>query len=148
MTGFGWNCPSGSVEEEENVKSLQTDGQTDDRRQVIRKAHLSFQLKWAKKGDKDFLITLSSWECLHYYHIFGLKTGTVLCSICVIKFTKQSTKSLFDYQNIIIITSVLLILSGPTKILFEQVNIIFVTYSKGQAGKKVNVEPSLHHDIN
>ena len=26
-----------------------TDGQTDDERQVIRKAHLSFQLRWAKK---------------------------------------------------------------------------------------------------
>ena len=29
-------------------KSLQTDGQTNDGRQVIRKAHLSFQLRWAK----------------------------------------------------------------------------------------------------
>mgnify|MGYP003684357691 CR=1 FL=1 len=28
----------------------QTDGQTDDGRQVIRKAHLSFQLRWAKKS--------------------------------------------------------------------------------------------------
>ena len=54
---FGWNWPSGSGEEDENVKSLQTDGQTDgqtdrqtdDARQVIRKAHLSFQLRWAKK---------------------------------------------------------------------------------------------------
>ena len=40
---------SGSGEEDENVKSLQTDrqmdGQTDDGRQVIRKAHLSFQLR-------------------------------------------------------------------------------------------------------
>ena len=35
----------GSGEEDENVKSLQTDGQTDDGRQVIRKAHLSFQLR-------------------------------------------------------------------------------------------------------
>ena len=44
-------------EEDEKVKSLQTDrqtdgqtdGQTDDGRQVIRKAPLSFQLSWAKK---------------------------------------------------------------------------------------------------
>ena len=53
---FGWNWPGGSEEEDENVKSLQTDrqtdrrtdGQTDAGRQVIRKAHLSFQLRWAK----------------------------------------------------------------------------------------------------
>ena len=30
----------------------QTDRQTDDGRQVIRKAHLSFQLRWAKNGQK------------------------------------------------------------------------------------------------
>ena len=50
---FWLNKPSGSGEEDENVKSLQTDrqtdgrtdGQTDDGRQVIRKAHLSFQLR-------------------------------------------------------------------------------------------------------
>ena len=53
---FGWNWASGYWEEDENVKRLQTDGETDrrpdgrtDRRtddgqQVIRKAHLSFQL--------------------------------------------------------------------------------------------------------
>ena len=55
---FGLIWPSGSEEEEdENVKSStdgqqtdrqtdrQTDGRTDDGRQVIRKAHLSFQLR-------------------------------------------------------------------------------------------------------
>ena len=47
---FGWNWLSSSGEEDENVKSLQTDGQTDDVQQVIRKVHLSFQLRWAKKG--------------------------------------------------------------------------------------------------
>ena len=49
---IGWNWSCGSGEEDENMKSLQTDGQTDkqtdDGRQVIRKAHLSFQLRWAK----------------------------------------------------------------------------------------------------
>ena len=47
---FGWNRPSGSGEEMKMWKwrtDRQTDGQTDDRRQVIRKAHLSFQLRWA-----------------------------------------------------------------------------------------------------
>ena len=42
---FGLNWPSGSGEEYENVKSLLTDGQTDDGRQAIRK---SWELKWAK----------------------------------------------------------------------------------------------------
>ena len=45
---FGWNWLSGSGEEDENVKSLQTDRRRDDGRQVIRKAHLSFPLRWAK----------------------------------------------------------------------------------------------------
>ena len=53
-TKFGWNWPSSSGEDE-NVKSLQTDGH--DRQQAIRKAHLSFkahlslQLRWAKNQD-------------------------------------------------------------------------------------------------
>ena len=55
---FGWNWSSGSGEEDENVKSLQTygqtNGQTDDGWQVIRKAHLSFQLRWAKNITRIF----------------------------------------------------------------------------------------------
>ena len=57
---FGWNWPSDSGEEGENVISLQTEKQTDkqtDRQttddRVIRKAHLSFQLRWAKKPDQN-----------------------------------------------------------------------------------------------
>ena len=42
---FGLNWPSGSGEGYENVKSLPTDGQTDDGRQAIRKG---WKLKWAK----------------------------------------------------------------------------------------------------
>ena len=78
---FGWNWPSGPGEEDENVKSLQTDRQTDrrtdgrteDGRHVIRKAHLSLQLKWAKKYSRtkseieiqsvaDILTKI--WECI------------------------------------------------------------------------------------
>ena len=56
---FGWNWSGGSGEEDENVKKLQTDGQTDDGRQVIRKAHLNFQLRWAKN---DLFIKLGITE--------------------------------------------------------------------------------------
>ena len=44
---FGWNWPSGSMQEDENVKSLQID-RWRDRRHAIWKAHLNFQLRWAK----------------------------------------------------------------------------------------------------
>ena len=40
---FGYICLIGCGEENENVKSLQIEGQ-----QAIRKAHLSSQLRWAK----------------------------------------------------------------------------------------------------
>ena len=42
---FWLNWTSGSGEEDEHVKSLQTDGQIDDGQQAIRKAHLSYQLE-------------------------------------------------------------------------------------------------------
>ena len=48
---IGWNWPSDSWEENEIVNSLQTFRQTDrwtDGQQVTRKAHLSFQSRWAK----------------------------------------------------------------------------------------------------
>jgi hypothetical protein len=46
----GQNWPSSSGEEVENVKVYrQTDGQTNDGQRAIRKAHLSFQLRWANK---------------------------------------------------------------------------------------------------
>ena len=65
---FDWNWPSGSGEEDENVKCLQTDrqidGQTDDGKKVIRKAHLSFQLRWAKnlKSSQQRLRRQQQWR--------------------------------------------------------------------------------------
>ena len=50
---FGWNWPSGSGEEDENVKSLRKRRRTtttDNGQILIRKAHLSLWLRWAKKG--------------------------------------------------------------------------------------------------
>ena len=50
---FGWNWPSGSGEEDLNVKSLRTDGGTDGRitgqTDYRRKTHLSLRLRWANK---------------------------------------------------------------------------------------------------
>ena len=66
---FGWNWPKGSAEEDENVKNLQTNRQTgrqtDDGRQVIRNAQLSFQLRWAKNSDT--LIKLSD-DSIHMHY--------------------------------------------------------------------------------
>jgi hypothetical protein len=72
----GWNWPSGSGEEVENVKSLQTDrrsdsqtvrqsdGQTDDGQPAIRIAHLSFQLRWAKNV-MLVCYSIQLWTVLH-----------------------------------------------------------------------------------
>ena len=43
----------------------QTDGQTDDGRQVIRKAHLSFQLRWANKHRGSILDSKFSKNNIH-----------------------------------------------------------------------------------
>ena len=95
---FGWNWPSGSGEEDENVKSLQTDrqtdrrtdrrtdGQTDDGRQVIRKAHLSFQLRWAKNENVT-----------HLWH-FTVYTQFVCC---VLRSREEIHKFYFLPQNYI-----------------------------------------------
>ena len=89
---FGWNWPSSSGEEDENVKIYRqtdgrTDGQTEDGRQVIRKAHLSFQLRWAKKPKKlteDITI---------------IKAGYVLCNLCWIWTGMILTPLLYQIQQ-------------------------------------------------
>ena len=64
---FGSNWPSGCWEDE-NVKSIQTDrwpdGRTDGR-QVIRKAHLSFQLNLNKTKN-----TVANYKLLLYHNLF------------------------------------------------------------------------------
>ena len=46
---FGWNWPSGSWEDSENVKSLQQRRWQQRRRRTTKKFHLNFQCRWAKK---------------------------------------------------------------------------------------------------
>jgi hypothetical protein len=70
----GWNWSSGFGEEVENVKVYrQTDGQTDWQR-AIRKAHLSFQLRWAKK--EDFI----TWHTNHLINTQFVSIPT--CALC------------------------------------------------------------------
>ena len=45
---INWNCAGGFGEEGEFVKTLYTEGRTDDGKQAIRKSHMIFQLRWAK----------------------------------------------------------------------------------------------------
>ena len=75
---FGWNWPSDSGEEDENVKSLQTD----DGRQVIRKAHLSFQLRWAKNCRglghsviSNFMISVNKIALYRIWHLLTKLLG-------------------------------------------------------------------------
>ena len=60
---FGWNWSSGSLQEDENVKSLQTERHTNrltDRRRTKsdQKSPLELQLRWAKNYKIDSLLTL------------------------------------------------------------------------------------------
>jgi hypothetical protein len=45
-------------------KSLQTDRQTDTGQRAIRKAHLSFQLRWAKKKQPQNIV-IREWVNMH-----------------------------------------------------------------------------------
>ena len=70
--------PVKTWEELENRKSLQTDGQTDDGRQAIRKAHLSRRRRWAKNKRKFYLWIhwneswIQKWVCLKTDRYFDL----------------------------------------------------------------------------
>ena len=73
---FGWNWPNGSGEEVKNVKSLQTDkqtdGQTDDRQQAIRKAHRAFssgELKTMARVEK--ILKVNMMNSSRNYFIFN-----------------------------------------------------------------------------
>ena len=105
---FGWNWLSGSWEEDENVKSLQTDGQTyrqidgrtdrrtDDGQQAIRKAHLSFQLRWGKNVKE-----VGNKECLQPEE--DTYKGTNTRSLCLVDkiliVSNKNTKHLFEFEK-------------------------------------------------
>ena len=71
----------------------QTDRQTDDGRQVIRKAHLSFQLRWAKNISHDFFVYLV-WSWLSFIHKYTNSDSTVHWATTDRKSHTQSTISL------------------------------------------------------
>ena len=73
--GSNWPSDSGEVE---NVNTLQTDGQTDDRWQVMRKPHLSFWIRWLKKLQRKLFPVTPLWfkECRRLF--FFLKENVLL----------------------------------------------------------------------
>ena len=84
-TKFGWNLPTGSGEEDENVKSLRTthdarrttdDGRrtTDAGQKRMAIAHLSILLRWAKKK----MVLVRSVTSDYYF------TGKKTCNVCMI----------------------------------------------------------------
>ena len=60
-----------------------TDGQTDDGRQAIRKAHLSFQLRWAK-NDKTSLLLVNQWKRNEYINTLNYSLSCNVIDICSI----------------------------------------------------------------
>lgn len=76
---FCWNWPSG-LREVQNVKSLQTDGLTDDVKNVIRNVHFSFQLRWVKK------IKIGNHENPHSWGWWGWSDTYPVSSVSLIKF--------------------------------------------------------------
>ena len=80
---FGWNWPSGSGEEDENVKSLQTDwrsdrqtdGRTDDDgRRAIRKAHMGFTFTWVK-NERTCILHEFDWTLVtHLYSVHRIRS--------------------------------------------------------------------------
>jgi hypothetical protein len=76
-TTSGQNWPSGSSEVE-NVKVYR---QRDDGQQAIRKTHLSFQLRWAKEGERASLLQLLEamlWFNLHLNYLRKLSSKSEL----------------------------------------------------------------------
>ena len=71
-----------------------TDGQTDAGRQVIRKAHLSFQLRWAKNiiySSKEFCIQFPDvLRCTNYIYILR-----------VLYVTRRRTQTYFNASEIV-----------------------------------------------
>ena len=59
-TKFHQNPSSSSGEEVENVKSLRTDGRTDDGRCAMTIAHSSLRLRWAKNHNRNLDILYDS----------------------------------------------------------------------------------------
>ena len=81
---FGWNLPSGSEEEDENVKSLRQQRGRRQRRWTfffIRKAHLSLRLRWDKKlkaQAHSIGRCKEDWKC-NLYLVIRRKTLCVRC---------------------------------------------------------------------
>ena len=91
-----WKC--------EKFTDGRTDGQTDDGRQVIRKAHLSFQLRWAKKREKKIGCIQWKWdlwvvEPLTFYTVSVLTLSKVVKKISIAA-VFQSVKELLCWPDL------------------------------------------------
>ena len=75
-TKFHQNPSSGSGEEVENVKSLRTDGRTDDGRCTMTIAHSSLRLRWAKKAPFPGTFSKNS-KNLQYFNRFCFELSLI-----------------------------------------------------------------------
>ena len=116
---FGWNWPIGSGEEDENVKSLQTDRQTDrqtDGRTDGRTDRQTTDDRWSEKltwaFSSDELKTLISikhvlWNVRFSYQLFFLAyCGWILCN----KFVMSPIRNDIKFASDLLIRDIILIL--------------------------------------
>ena len=92
---FGWNWHSGSYEEDENVKRLQRERRTDNRRQVTRKADLpTFQYNKLVYIQIEFIKFVSfSWRLISWIISFKSSSGSSFVSDAKIIFCESLQKS-------------------------------------------------------
>ena len=89
---FGWNWPSGSWEEDENVKSLQTEGQTD--RRTMTDNRRSEKLSWAFSSGEliNNCYQHLSTDCL--YQIYYMFSSLIILQRKIEDYTQMNIFSL------------------------------------------------------
>ena len=108
-----WKCEKFTDRQTDRRTDGRTDGQTDDGRQVIRKAHLSFQLRWAKRFHHQFECLLYVYFCkkvptphdTHDEYLFCLRPKVCLQYLYILDVRKEiKTATWFHFMSFLSIS--------------------------------------------